>query len=180
MEITNSLIVHGGPYFPNLEELVLSLGDFEGGVEELVSGKLVCDSFSCVKSLTLTFVDFDSSDVLGFMYEIIWGFPNLQTLTIKALSSDSYDHEDPSLELCTLMEQLQLLNVVLENFEGLENELFFIKKLLACTPLLKKFTIRPDPTLLFPGGYEEKFKVAKKLLRFQRASAIADVDLDWS
>ncbi|XP_071728603.1 F-box/FBD/LRR-repeat protein At1g13570-like [Rutidosis leptorrhynchoides] len=29
VEITNSLIVHGGPYFPNLEELILCLWDFE-------------------------------------------------------------------------------------------------------------------------------------------------------
>ncbi|XP_071736739.1 F-box/FBD/LRR-repeat protein At1g13570-like isoform X2 [Rutidosis leptorrhynchoides] len=177
MEIPNSLSVHGGPYFPNLEELFLSLGDNEGGVEEIVSGKLLCDSFSCVKSLTLTLVDFDSSVVLRFMYEIIWGLPNLQTLTIEGLYSD---YEDQSLELCTSTGQLQLLNVVFENFEGSENELFFIKNLLSCTPLLKTFTIRPDLNLLFPGAYKEKFKLAKKLLRFHRASAIADVDLDWS
>ncbi|XP_071736912.1 F-box/FBD/LRR-repeat protein At1g13570-like [Rutidosis leptorrhynchoides] len=177
MEITNSLIVHGGPFLPNLEELFLSLAYFEGGVdvEEVISGKLLCDSFSRIKSLTLRYFDFDCSVMSPFVYEIIWGLPNLQTLTIYGSS----DYEDRSLELCTSMGQLQLLNVVLEYFEGSKYELFFIKKLLACTPLLKKITIRPARYRHF-DGHEEKFMVAKELLMFERASTIAKVDLDMS
>ncbi|XP_071701456.1 uncharacterized protein [Rutidosis leptorrhynchoides] len=171
MDITNSLIVHGGPYLPDLEELLLSFTYPDVDVEEVISGKLVCETFSRVKNLTLTFVDFDSSDVLPLVYKIIWGFPNLQNLTIQGLD----EYEDRSIELSTSIGQLQLQNVVFENFEGSLNELLFIKKLLACTPLLKKITIRPDRYRHFDGH-----EFAESLLSFERASSIAEVDLDMS
>ncbi|XP_071711788.1 F-box/FBD/LRR-repeat protein At1g13570-like isoform X2 [Rutidosis leptorrhynchoides] len=160
--ITNSLIFHLGGYFPKLEELDLNFFDCSF-VEEVVSRELVCDSFSRVKTLTLDFVDLENYQ--KFAFEIIWGCPNLQALTIRLNNMT--------------MGQLQLLNVVFYNFRGSENELFFIKNLLACTPLLKKITIYPYRCHDF-GGYKEKLMLAEKLSMFYRASAIAQVDFQCS
>ncbi|XP_071713051.1 F-box/FBD/LRR-repeat protein At1g13570-like [Rutidosis leptorrhynchoides] len=174
--ITSSLIISLGDCFPKLQKLFLSFQDckFEG---EAVPRKFVCGSFSCVKTLTLAYMDLSSSIMLPLAFEIIWGCPNLQTLTIPASFLDetaSVAIGASDLEYIT-MGPLQLLNVVFYSRRFSENELFFIKMLLAHTPLLKKITIHPHLWHYY-GDCTKKLMLTKKLLMFHRASAIAEVD----
>lgn len=69
------------------------------------------------------------------------------------------------------MGQLQLQNVSALCLRGLENELCLIKSLLACSPLLKKMTIRSNSQVF--GG---QLMLAKRLLTLHRASPVAEIE----
>lgn len=61
----------------------------------------------------------------------------------------------------------------LEQLQSSENEVSMIKYLLASSPLLKTIVLYANSTI---GSYGE-LMVAKKLLKFHRASSIAEVEL---
>lgn len=77
------------------------------------------------------------------------------------------------------MGPLQLQSVVFESFpsSSSENELSLIKFILACSPLLKKISIR---LMHLSGDETERIKInwelARKLLKLHRASPTAEID----
>lgn len=76
------------------------------------------------------------------------------------------------------MRKLQLINVAFVSCRGSENEMCLIKSLLACSPLLKNISIRANSSQVF-SGENGKVMFATRLLKFHRASPIAEVDINW-
>ncbi|XP_071732920.1 F-box/FBD/LRR-repeat protein At1g13570-like [Rutidosis leptorrhynchoides] len=177
--ITSSLIPDIGSYLPNLQVLFL---DFQNCVlfGYSVSRKRVSTSFPCLKSLTLHQINFSSEDNLLFVFEMILYSPKLQSLLITA---KHYDAVTSSAFLSSKLNHIkmglaQLRNVVLQSFQGSENEILLVKKLLAGSPSLKNIGIYPKSSEVF-GGDNGKL-IFTKLLKFHRASPTAEVDIYWS
>ena len=72
--------------------------------------------------------------------------------------------------------KLQLLDVSFPSFRGSKNEVCLLRYLLACSPLLKKISIKLELESLV-GGEGEKFKLTKKLKKLYRASPAAEMDI---
>ncbi|GJW38456.1 F-box/FBD/LRR-repeat protein-like protein isoform X1 [Tanacetum coccineum] len=132
--------------------------------------------FPCLKTLTLSIVNFSSDGMLSFVMEMMCGSPNLQNLNITATYMGNISrHALPSLDLdYNTIGQLHLQCVVFSSFRGAENEVCLIKYILACSPLLKNIAITLSS---LPGGDSGKFKFAQKLLTLHRASPIAEIGL---
>nr|GEX90426.1 hypothetical protein [Tanacetum cinerariifolium] len=125
---------------PKLQELDLRFWSCKF-VTEPGLNKKVPTAFLCLKTLKLYPVDF-TCDFGSFVLEMICNSPNLQSLKIMAIHKDNVPtaHRFIDLDYST-MEQLQLRSVVFKCFKGSENEMSFIKYLLACSPLLKRVVI---------------------------------------
>lgn len=72
--------------------------------------------------------------------------------------------------------RMKLQSAVFACFIGSEVEVFLIKFLLECAPLLKKMSIGLDAYSMVDGK-DGKFKFAKKLLKIHRASRVVEIDL---
>ncbi|GJY90685.1 F-box/FBD/LRR-repeat protein-like protein [Tanacetum coccineum] len=106
----------------------------------------------------------------SFVFEMICASPNLQTLEIKAWDNYVSPVTLWSLELDPKTAgKLQLLDVSFPSFRGSKNEVCLLRYLLACSPLLKKISIKLGLESLV-GGEGEKFKLSKKLKKLYRAS----------
>lgn len=95
----------------------------------------------------------------------------------------TYDVPPPTLCSSELVDysrtgQLQLRSVMLNNIRGTDNELFLMKTLLACSPLLKKMVIFVNSSQFFDGA-RGCLMFATKLLKLHRASPIAEIDTHW-
>ncbi|XP_071732921.1 uncharacterized protein [Rutidosis leptorrhynchoides] len=179
--ITTFLILDLGKYLPNLQVLFLDFQNcmFFGNFRNSVGKKQVSTSFPCLKSLTLHQIDFSFDHNLSFAVDLIWFSPKLQTLGITAKRAVT-----PSAFLSSELSHIrmglaQLRNVVLQSFQGSENEILLVKKLLAGSPSLKKIAIHPESSKVF-SGENGRLMVATKLLKFHRASPSAEVDIYWS
>ncbi|PWA40977.1 F-box domain, FBD domain, Leucine-rich repeat domain, L domain-like protein [Artemisia annua] len=186
-------LVQGLSWCPNLEILGLH---FFTRVEELELAQLVklrelsldlpyCEfladakrsvltALPCLEKLALYNVDFKSKIMVSFALELIQSSPNLRSLTIIAERSNAV----PASEIdYSRMGQLKLQKVQLCVITGLKQEEYFIKSLLACSPLLKTMVIES-----YSRHGESDF--AMKLLKLHRASPIAEIDLvqglSWS
>ncbi|XP_071707212.1 F-box/FBD/LRR-repeat protein At1g13570-like [Rutidosis leptorrhynchoides] len=174
--LTSSLVFHLVGHFSKLQKLSLDLRKCKF-IRESGAGNWVRTSLSCLGTLTLYSVDFDSEVMLSFAIEMIWGLPELQTLKIKA----AYNAPVPQPALCASvfknisMGQLQLRVIDFYPFRGSDNELWLIKNLLACSPLLKKFYI--FPIRMFFCSRNEKLMFATKLSKLHRASSAAKVKI---
>ncbi|XP_071735724.1 uncharacterized protein [Rutidosis leptorrhynchoides] len=141
----------------------------------------VCTFFRYLRTLVLDPIDFSSDIELSFAFEMIWGLPELQNLEITAalngavpplaFSSSTLNHVS--------MGQLKLRSVVFKCCRGLENEICLIKKLLACSPFLKKIDICASSSLII-GGDNGKLMFAMELLKPHRASSVAEVNIYWN
>ncbi|XP_071739449.1 putative F-box/FBD/LRR-repeat protein At4g13965 [Rutidosis leptorrhynchoides] len=178
--ITSSLVFHLVCHFPKLQDLYLDLRNCKF-LEESGSTKWVSTSFHCLRLLMLYPIDFNSDVKLSFAFDMIWGLPELQTLMITAVYNDAVQ----SYTLCSSslnhisMGQLKLCSVVFKSFRAYENEIYLIKKLLDCSPLLKKIDIYPSRSLMC-GDNDRKLMLTKKLLKLQRASSAAEANIYWS
>ncbi|PWA96385.1 F-box domain, Leucine-rich repeat domain, L domain-like protein [Artemisia annua] len=131
-------------------------------------------SFNCLKTLKLSFIDFSDEVMASFVFKMICASPNLQTLEIKAC--DNYVSPETlwSLELDPKTAgKLLLLDVSFTSFRGSKNEVCLLRHLLACSPLLKKISIKLELEQL--GGRDEGFKLSKKLKKLYRASPAAEI-----
>nr|GEU94817.1 hypothetical protein [Tanacetum cinerariifolium] len=161
---------------PKLQELAL---DFWMCTLMIANGvkKKVPAAFNCLKTLKLHFIDFSDDVMASFVFEMICASPNLQTLEIKAC--DNYVSPETlwSLELDPKTAgKLQLLDVSFPSFRGSKNEVCLLRYLLACSPLLKKISIKLELESLV-GGEGEKFKLSKTLKQLYRASPVAEMDI---
>ncbi|XP_071729098.1 F-box/FBD/LRR-repeat protein At1g13570-like [Rutidosis leptorrhynchoides] len=178
--ITSSLIVDLGTCLPNLQLLSLDFLDYQF-LGDLVGTVRVPSSFPCLESLTLYQIDFSCKTNLMFAFELIGCSPKLQTLWISAKHNDAVPPPAIFLsEINSIQFGLpQLRNVALLSFQGSENEILLIKKLLADSPSLKIIDIYPVSSEVFNGD-SGRLMVATKLLKFHRASTNAEVDIYWS
>ncbi|GKD07291.1 F-box/FBD/LRR-repeat protein-like protein [Tanacetum coccineum] len=180
--ITRSTIFRLMSFFPKLQKFDL----------DIVNCKLLSDtekraptSFPYLKALTLKQIDFSSEVMTSLAIEFICASPNLETLWISGTwKNDVPPPTDYTTEVkCISFGQLrQLRDVVLGSCRGLENEVCFIKSLLACSPVLKRMSV------IFSSVYSnqvlgshdrdrEKLRFAKELLTFHRASPVAEIFL---
>ncbi|XP_071729089.1 F-box/FBD/LRR-repeat protein At1g13570-like [Rutidosis leptorrhynchoides] len=185
--ITSCLIVDLGSCLPNLQLLYL---DFQNSqfLGNLVGRKRVSTSFPSLEILILHQIDFSSKIELLLASELICYSPKLQTLEISAKLNAAVP--PPANFVCTptnfsselndiQLGVAQLRKAVLPFFQGSENEMLLIKKLLAGSPSLKKIYIHPKSDEVFSDD-KGKLMVATKLLKFYRASPTAEVEIYWS
>ncbi|KAI3796252.1 hypothetical protein L1987_38919 [Smallanthus sonchifolius] len=164
--IKSSTIFKFAGYFPKLQELYLSFAKCNLIGEE--GARKFRIAFPYLKTLELYLIDLSSGNMLSCVIEMTRGSPNLQSLKIEVQEEDNvptHAHTFPEIDYHT-MEQLQLRSVVFEYFNGSENEIHFIKYLLACSPFLEYIVI---DTII------GKLTFAKKLLELHRASPMAEV-----
>ncbi|XP_071720785.1 F-box protein At1g80960-like [Rutidosis leptorrhynchoides] len=155
--ITSSLIVDLGSYFPNLEELILDFRQVRVNFFFKTQLTRKLDPFDPALRLWVSIARYTSNVVLN------------DAVPPPAIFSSKLNS--------IILGQTQLQDVVIQSFQGLENELLLIKILLEGSPLLKKIAIHP--LLKVFGENNERFKVATKLLTFERASPKAKVEIDW-
>ncbi|XP_076923381.1 F-box/FBD/LRR-repeat protein At5g22700-like [Bidens hawaiensis] len=145
----------------NLKVLSLALGSL--GTTAFIS---VDDIFELLGSLP-------KLQELNLDFLATSNFPNLQTVEIVATRYP--EAASPSHVNYNTTRLLQLQSVTFEYFKGSENELCFIKYLLACSPFLKRMVVHHH--MLLSLSFEEKFMFARKLLKLHRASPVVDIDL---
>ncbi|PWA61977.1 F-box domain, FBD domain, Leucine-rich repeat domain, L domain-like protein [Artemisia annua] len=165
-------------FFPKLQELELYI----------VNCKLLSDTekrapatFPYLKALTLHDIDFSSKVMTSLAIEFICASPNLETLWISGTWKNDVPPPADSTTEVNCISFGQLRDVVLGSCRGLENEVSFIKSLLACSPVLEKMSVifssvYSDQVL----GHErdrEQLRFAKELLTFHRASPVAAIVL---
>nr|XP_043625777.1 F-box/FBD/LRR-repeat protein At1g13570-like [Erigeron canadensis] len=159
---------------PKLQKLDL---DFENCkfLAEDVAHNPVSITFPFLKTLTLCQMDFSNVSMVSCAFGMLFGCTNLQNLQITAIYKNAVPIPAifPQEVDCNTMGQLQLRNVNLALIKGLENEVCLIKCILACSPILKSINIRLN--WLVESNVNEKYKIASTLLKFHRASPVAEV-----
>ncbi|GJX56931.1 F-box/FBD/LRR-repeat protein-like protein [Tanacetum coccineum] len=171
--ITSSSIFHLTD-LPKLEKLYLNFDDCEF-VADAGVGKKVTTAFLSLKTLNLSRVDLNDDLMVSFISEMICGSPNLHNLYILA----KYERNVPPRadSDCNTMGMLHLRSVEFSCYKSSENEVRFIKSLLACSPLLEKIKIHGSSRAF--SGDKVKLMFATKLLMLPRASPTAEVDFSW-
>nr|XP_043626621.1 F-box/FBD/LRR-repeat protein At1g13570-like [Erigeron canadensis] len=159
---------------PKLQELYLRFENCEFLPED-VAQTAVFSAFPFLKSLRLYHMDFSSVSMLSCAFGMIFGCTNLQNLDIRAMYKNDVPLPTifPSEVDCSTIGKLQLQNVKLVGIKGLENEVYLINYILACSPMLKSITILLDKSIR--NNVNEKHKLANKLLKLRRTSPIAEV-----
>ncbi|XP_076924856.1 F-box/FBD/LRR-repeat protein At1g13570-like [Bidens hawaiensis] len=155
-------------FLPKLQELRLIFHLWKSFTEH-VARKKPSTTLPCLKIPEIAKLDLDNDIMLSFTMEIVKSSPNLQDLCYILLSSHSdvpLTHAicSPEVDYHT-MGSLQLRIAWFVSFNGSENEICFIKYLLACSPLLKKIGIMS----------EEEVMLDTKLLKLPRASPSAKI-----
>nr|XP_043625776.1 F-box/FBD/LRR-repeat protein At1g13570-like [Erigeron canadensis] len=159
---------------PKLQELCLEFKNYEFLPEDFSQNR-VSATFPFLKELCLYNVDFSRVSMFSCAFGMLFVSPNLQYLYITAMYKNVVPIPaifPPDVD-CSTMGQLQLRNVDLDSVKGLENEVWLIKYILACSPMLKSIKILLDETI--ESNEKEKYKLASKLLKLHRASPIAEV-----
>ncbi|XP_076898991.1 F-box/FBD/LRR-repeat protein At1g13570-like [Bidens hawaiensis] len=155
-----------------LEELRLDFANCR--LTDADANKRFSTVFPSLNVLKLSGICLDNRVKLSCAFELISSCPNLQTLEMTASNwnADSPSQVDDDYNTTGL---LQLRRVVFECLKGSENELRLIKYLLACSPFLKRIEIYFRLLL----SSDEKLMFATKLLKFHRASPVAEIDVLW-
>ncbi|GKA66775.1 F-box/FBD/LRR-repeat protein-like protein [Tanacetum coccineum] len=168
--ITSSSIFQLAGSLPKLQEPSLDFYDCKISAD---AENRVLTSLPRLKTLDLYDIDFRSSAVTSCVIELICGFPNLESLSIRSI----YKYAVRVPAVCSSpvdfsrMGQLQLLKVKLAEIRGLKREVCLVKYLLDCSPLLKKMDIHADSSGVRElGGDNGERKFATKLLKLRRAS----------
>ncbi|KAI3719919.1 hypothetical protein L6452_20825 [Arctium lappa] len=165
-------------FFPKLEKLDLNFGLCKLLTEAGASTRF-SSTLPCLKSIQLDGIDFNNRFMVLYVWDLIKGSSNLQTLKMKVTHLKEDDDVSPppvgSREIdCGIIGKLQLRRVELHSIKDSEIDVCFIKSLLASSSLLEKMVIHK----LYGFDVEEKYTFAKKLLKLHRASPIAEIDLD--
>ncbi|GKB19024.1 F-box/FBD/LRR-repeat protein-like protein [Tanacetum coccineum] len=127
-----------------------------------------------LKSLTFITLNFGDLDQLQGALCLLRNSPNLKKLCINNVQREPQLKDSDAGPVLNYLESpdcldqtLNLLKTVeIKNIEGSRPELLFIKLLLAHSPSLKKFTIKPWGTSLC----NKSFNIAKDVMQFPRAS----------
>ncbi|MFS8028287.1 putative FBD domain, leucine-rich repeat domain superfamily [Helianthus anomalus] len=185
-------------YLPKLQEFGLDFQDYK--LTEGHAKKKFPTAFPSVKALKFTRIGLGNGIMLSCALEMMRHLPNLQTLEITASPYVCIDHtacliisylysfvfeylsflqvDDPFPIPIPILDveynMMELRSVVFRNFKGSENEVYLIKYFLACSPSLKKIVVHHD-WCLGPG---EQLIFAKMLLKFHRASPVAEIDFN--
>nr|GEU69300.1 hypothetical protein [Tanacetum cinerariifolium] len=162
-------------HLPKLEKLALGFRSCEFLADACVGNK-VATTFLSLKTLNLFRVEFNDDLMVSLISEMICSSPNLHNLNIWAKYRSNVPPRADSD--CNTMGMLHLRSVVFSCYEGSENEVRFIKSLLACSPLLEKNKIHGYSSQVFSGD-KGKLMFATKLLKLPRASPTAEVDISW-
>ncbi|XP_076885262.1 F-box/FBD/LRR-repeat protein At1g13570-like [Bidens hawaiensis] len=155
----------------NLKRLSLYLRDVDP-MKDFHSSSTIFEllgSLPKLEELKLNFID----SMLSCAVELIRSCPNLRTLEIKATNAPFLP--SPPVDYSTT-EQLQFRSVMYKYVGCLENDVCLLKYILASSPFLKKIVISPRWSDI-PSTSNEKLRFAKKLLKFHRASPVAEIDL---
>ena len=139
-------------------------------------------TFLCLKTLKLSLPDFSKDIMLSFLNEMICASPNLHTLNITVsginmpqITRSKTTYTDSCAFKYYTMGKLQLQSVAFNGLMNFEYEVCLIKKLLMCSPLLKKMVIRTNTSWLVTHGDTGRFEFAQKLLTLHRASPTAEI-----
>ncbi|KAM0047799.1 putative leucine-rich repeat domain superfamily [Helianthus debilis subsp. tardiflorus] len=160
-------------FFPKLQELNLDFVRYK--LTKDGANKKCPTAFPCLKTLKLSTIDVYDGLLLSCALELIKSCPNLQTLEILANDLD----RDPTYAKCSPYVDynatglLQLRSVDVSDVKDSVIEVCLIKYLLACSPFLKRFVVRPSSHL----SSDEKLRLARKLLKLHRASLTVEIDL---
>ncbi|KAF5762047.1 hypothetical protein HanXRQr2_Chr16g0772351 [Helianthus annuus] len=111
--------------------------------------------------------------MLSCAFDMIRSFPNLQTLVITACDQ-WYAGPPAPVEDYNTAGLLQLRSVVFHYMKGSENEVCFLRYLLACSPFLKQIVIHHHWYIKISS--DEKLTFARKLLMLHRASPVAEIE----
>ncbi|KAK1411282.1 hypothetical protein QVD17_37829 [Tagetes erecta] len=122
--------------------------------------------FPFIRTLKLSKLDLGNSIELSCALKMIRRFSSLQNLEITSTKRNASPF--PQVEYNTI----RLRSVVITSFKGLENEVGFIKYILACSPFLEKIAIYPEYSLTT----SDRLTLTMKLLKLHRASLIAEID----
>ncbi|GJY45768.1 F-box/FBD/LRR-repeat protein-like protein [Tanacetum coccineum] len=124
----------------NLKVLILPLYE----LSLMDDKKRVRTTLVCLKKLRLYEVYFSNAIMVSCVIDLISGFPNLETLLIKATFGDDVPAPTgSSLEVdFSRMTELQLQKVKFVSVRCIKNEMC-LKSLMACSPLLEKMVINP-------------------------------------
>ncbi|KAL4561351.1 hypothetical protein LXL04_033516 [Taraxacum kok-saghyz] len=164
---------------PKIEVLTLYGLFFKAVIAEKIP-KWLPHAVNSLKYLWLFEFEVGDLDQLEGVLCLIRNSPNLETLTVNSLKMefqviDRYDvgpaadHlESPNCLDCTL-NQLELVEIT--DLNGSRPELLFIELLLAHSPSLNKFTIRPSGA----SDLQKRFDILKDVIQFPRASPKARI-----
>ena len=133
--------------------------------------KEVSTTFPCLKILGFGSIDFSNNVILSFIREMIFRSPNLKNLEILAFKDYVPTRAEADFDTTR---QLQLPRVTFLHLKGSNNEVCFIKSLLACSPLLEKISIGLNSSSMVDGA-DGRCKFAEKLLKLHRASPVAEI-----
>ncbi|GJT28915.1 F-box/FBD/LRR-repeat protein-like protein [Tanacetum coccineum] len=142
-----------------------------------------------LKILSFSLRELDNNVIkCSCIFRLVGFLPKLQELGLTLLMGETleimaiYENDVPPPAICfseihcNSMGRLQLRSVEFTHVRGSKNEICLIEWLLASSPLLEKMVIHFDPIVVF-GGDDGKYKFARKLLKLQRASPIAQLKL---
>ncbi|XVF43339.1 hypothetical protein PTKIN_Ptkin02bG0032700 [Pterospermum kingtungense] len=143
--------------------------------------KLLPSTFNNLRYVFFFELMFEDIDSLSLVLELIASSPNLTVLRVKASRTGNSAADQ---ELKTVAEYLegesrsigclmQLKYVEMKNIVGVGPEMELIKLILAKSPSLKHMKIAPNKTV--DGFKERESKIFKDLIRFPRASTIAEI-----
>ncbi|GJT52206.1 putative F-box-like domain superfamily protein [Tanacetum coccineum] len=158
----------------NLKVLILPLYELS-----LVDAeKRVRTTLSCLKKLRLYEVDFSNAIMVSCVIDLICGFPDLETLLIKATFGDDVPAPAGSSSEVDFsrVTRLKLQKVKFVSVKCPKNEVCLMKSLIACSPFLEKMVINPKSSKLF-GDYDGKRKFVRELMLYQ-ASPIMEIIID--
>ncbi|XP_022020411.1 F-box/FBD/LRR-repeat protein At1g13570-like isoform X3 [Helianthus annuus] len=130
-------------------------------------------AFPSLKALRLSKICLDDGNMLSCAFDMIRSFPNLQTLVITACDQ-WYAGPPAPVEDYNTAGLLQLRSVVFHYMKGSENEVCFLRYLLACSPFLKQIVIHHHWYIKISS--DEKLTFARKLLMLHRASPVAEIE----
>nr|GEV66236.1 hypothetical protein [Tanacetum cinerariifolium] len=127
-----------------------------------------------LKRFGIIHLNFEDLDQLKGALCLIWNSPNLERLDILYVQTEPQLKDSDAGPVLNYLESpdcldqaLNLLKTVeIKNIEGSRPELLFIKLLLAHSPSLKKFTIKPWGTSLC----NKRLNIAKDVMQFPLAS----------
>nr|XP_043636497.1 F-box/FBD/LRR-repeat protein At1g13570-like isoform X3 [Erigeron canadensis] len=175
--LTSSSIFQLVGSFSKLQEVILVFLNCKL-LAEAGATKGITTTFPCLEILRLWSVDCNKDIEVSLVLKMICCSPKLQKLQIVG----TYENDVPPIAPCSsdfndnTMWRSQLRSVVFACSKGSKSEIYLIKTLLACSPLLKKIAIGLNTSLMVDGA-DGRLQFAEKLLKLHRASTMAEIDL---
>ncbi|XVF43338.1 hypothetical protein PTKIN_Ptkin02bG0032600 [Pterospermum kingtungense] len=193
-------LVHAGLVFTQLPDMNQNIGNgiynlnFLSNLPSFVAGfyflkflaygsvrKLLPSTFENRYYICIYDLMFEDIDSLSSALGLITSSPNLTQLKIKP-SRTTNSAADQMLKtaaeylegkLCSIGSLMKLRYVEMKNIVGVGSEMELIKLILAKSPSLEKMKVTTNKTLV--GFVERETKILKELIRFPRASKIAEI-----